>query len=46
MVNIAELENPKDTLGDSFFRLCALNVAKLQHLECSAGGSPQIVVIS
>ena len=32
-VNIAELENLKDILGDSFFRLCALNVAKLQHLD-------------
>ena len=32
-VNIAELKNPKDILGDSFFRLCALNVAKLQHLD-------------
>ena len=33
LVNIAELKNPKDILGDSFFRLCTLNVAKLQHLD-------------
>ena len=33
LVNIAEIKNPKDILGDSFFRLCALNVAELQHLD-------------
>ena len=32
-VNIAELENQKEILPDLFFCLCALNVAKLQHLD-------------
>ena len=32
-VNISELENPKDILPDSFFHLCAQNVAELQHLD-------------
>ena len=32
-VNIAELENPKDILGDSCFRQCTQNVAELQHLD-------------
>ena len=49
-VNISDLENPKDILPDSFFCLCAQNVAKLQHLDAVAaapvlskmfaGGSP------
>ena len=32
-VKISDLENPKDIVPDSFFHLCAQNVAEVQHLD-------------
>ena len=32
-LGLPHLENPKDILPDSFFCLCAQNVAELQHLD-------------